>query len=294
MWNPPVRTGVLIVLSGFLALGGLACSNNDSATPTNQTTPASPSPKPPTSPSPTPTVSSPQKTPTATKGGKNTAATATLAVKQTATPSVNFQRAVDIATGATNISKSAVSRDDWGLVVLQWQQAINWLKAVPANSSDHAIAQKKLGEYQKFLAEAKLRSTPPPSKVSESGDSNPAFFSIPIKGRSGGTPIVEVTFNGKRKDEMLFDTGATGTLITLETAYALQLKKVGFANVGIADGSVVRVPVAIVKSIGVDGHFKKNLKVWVAEAMPIGLLGQDFFEGYDVTIKENIIEFRRR
>jgi len=294
MWNPPVRTGILIVLSGFLALGNLACSNNDSATPTSQTTPVAPSPKPLTSPSPTPTVSSPQKTPTATKGGKNRAATATLAVKQPAPPSVNFQRAVDIATGATNISKSAVSRDDWGLVALQWQQAINWLKAVPATSSDHVIAQKKLGEYQKFLAEAKLRSTPPPTEVSESGDINPVFFSIPIKGREYGIPIVEVTFNGKRKDEMLFDTGASKTLITLETAYALQLRRVGFANIGIADGSVVRVPVVIVKSIGVDGHFKKDLEVSVAEAMSIGLLGQDFFEGYDVAIKENIIEFRRR
>jgi hypothetical protein len=26
----------------------------------------------------------------------------------------------------------------------------------------------------------------------------------------------------------------------------------------------------------------------------MGLLGQDFFEGYDISIKENLIEFRRR
>jgi aspartyl protease family protein len=44
-----------------------------------------------------------------------------------------------------------------------------------------------------------------------------------------------------------------------------------------------------------DGRLKRNITVAVAPpAMPIGLLGQDFYEGYDISIKADVIEFRRR
>jgi aspartyl protease family protein len=94
---------------------------------------------------------------------------------------------------------------------------------------------------------------------------------------------------------MLFDTGATNTLITLSAAASLDLKPVGSMNVTIADGSVVQVPVAEINAIEIDGRIKKKLKVAVAPpSMPIGLLGHDFFEGYDISIKEDVIEFSRR
>ncbi|MHC5830812.1 MAG: retroviral-like aspartic protease family protein, partial [Nostoc sp.] len=47
-----------------------------------------------------------------------------------------------------------------------------------------------------------------------------AVFTAPIKRRIGGTPIVEVTFNGQQKFEMIVDTGASGTVITQEMADA--------------------------------------------------------------------------
>jgi aspartyl protease family protein len=94
---------------------------------------------------------------------------------------------------------------------------------------------------------------------------------------------------------MLFDTGATGTLITLPMAQALRLKAVGLAKVGVADGATVLLPVAMLKSLEVDGRLKRNMRVWVSQGLgEMGLLGQDFFEGYDISIKENVIEFRRR
>jgi aspartyl protease family protein len=94
---------------------------------------------------------------------------------------------------------------------------------------------------------------------------------------------------------MLFDTGATGTLITLPMAQALRLKASGLKVVTVADGARVVIPFASVKSMESDGRLKRNILVGVAPpAMPIGLLGQDFFEGYDISIKENLIEFRRR
>jgi predicted aspartyl protease len=200
---------------------------------------------------------------------------------------------MDIATGASTISKSAVSRDDWKLVVNSWQQAINLLKQVPTSSPQHAIAQKKLPQYQRFLGEAKEKAAPLMKKTTQ-GDINPQFFSIPIKGRRGGTPIIEVTFNGSRTFEMLFDTGANVTLIPQEIAYSLQLKPQGFTQVTVADGAAVVVSKTTLKSLEIDGRIKRNMSVVVAPpAMEEGLLGQDFYEGYDVSIKENIIEFRK-
>jgi predicted aspartyl protease len=205
-----------------------------------------------------------------------------------------YDRAIDIATGATTISKSAVSRQDWSLVASQWQQAISLMKTVPTSSKQHINAQSKVTQYQRFLTEAKEKATPP-AKKPQQGDTNPQFFSVPIKGRAGGTPIVEVTIDGTQTFEMLFDTGATGTLITLGMAKALRLKPVGVTKSVIADGSVVTLPVVILKSIEIDGRLKRKVPVSVAPpAMPIGLLGQNFYEGYDISIKEDIIEFRRR
>ena len=201
---------------------------------------------------------------------------------------------MDMAVGAVSISKSAVSRDDWKLVANSWQQAVNLLKEVPATSPQHAIAAKKLPQYQRFMAEAKEKSAPALQKTAR-GDVLPKFFSVPIKGRNHGTPIIEVTFNGTRKFEMLFDTGATVTLITREIAYSLQLKPQGLAKVTVADGAEVVVAKTILKSLEIDGHIKKNMPVVVAPpAMEEGLLGQDFYEGYDIAIKENVIEFRKQ
>ena len=296
MWKPYLRTGTLIVLSGILALGSFACGsdtaeNSSPESPAATPVPASPSPA--ESPSPKPTASPGNKATKTTKTQANKSLTA-KEPKKPLTKSVNYERGLDIATGAMNISKSAVSRDDWNLVASQWQQAISWMKAVPASSSQHATAQKKVSEYQGLLADAKLRATPPPKKTTP-GDISPQFFTVPIVERVLGIPVVEVTFNGTRKFEMLFDTGASGTVITLPMAQALRLKAEGLTKVGVADGATVILPVTSVKSMEVDGRLKRNLRVVVSPGLDeMGLLGQDFFEGYDISIKENVIEFRRR
>ena len=205
----------------------------------------------------------------------------------------SYQKATDIAAGAITISKSAVSREDWSLVASRWQDAVKLLKTVPSSSRQYKTAQKKLTEYQDYLANAKLRAAPLPKK-SCSRDTNPQFFSIPIKGRAGGTPIVEVAFNDRTFD-MLFDTGATHTLVTRSIAATLSLPIIGTSRMTIANGSTVTLPIALVKSQGVDGRVRVKVPVAVAPpAMPIGLLGQDFSKGYDVAIKEDAIEFRRR
>lgn len=304
MWSNLLNRSALIVLLSSLVLMNTACSKSEpesTASPTPSTGKTVATPPSPTSGS-KPTA---QTSPSSNSSPGKTVAVATNTTKpqkiqDPPLPPVdpnapdNYQEAIDIATGAVAISQSAVSRDDWKLVATQWQEAINLLKKVPSGSKNHKNAQSKLGQYQNLLADAKTRSTPPPPQKPALTDIKPKFFSVPIKGNVGGIPIVEVTFNGKSFD-MLFDTGATNTLITLEIATALGLKPIGVQYTKIADGSVVRLPVVNIDKVEVDGRLKRKLKVAVAgPSMPIGLLGHDFYEGYDIYIKDDVIEFRLR
>lgn len=275
MWIASSKAVSHIVISGILLFGSVACNS----TPDTATTPASPVVK----------VTTPK------PAAKNTVKTvASLSAAAPTKPDNSYEQAIDIAAGAATITKSAVSREDWALVVSQWQQAIRLIKSVPKSNQKRGDAQKKLAQYQSFLADAKERAAPPPNKNTP-GDINPQFFSVPIKARAGGTPVVEVIFDGTQKFDMIFDTGATSTLITETMARTLKLKPVGFTPKAVADGAVVLLPYAFVKSIETDGRLKRKSEVAIAPpAMPIGLLGQDFFAGYDIAIKENVIEFRKR
>ena len=120
------------------------------------------------------------------------------------------------------------------------------------------------------------------------------IYRIPIKRRSGMTPIIDVTFNGQKTFEMIVDTGASGTLITQSMANALQLEPSGTLRASIADGSIIDLKTSQVKSIGVGGAMVNNVRVAIAPKAEVGLLGHDFFSNYDVKIKENSVEFYRR
>jgi predicted aspartyl protease len=280
MWKPFRKTGTWILLSGILTLGSVACNGDTPDNPPSQQARQVPKPQALPSPAPQrrpkPIVSLPKQNPPPT--------------------SDTYAQAIDIASGAVSISQSAVCRDDWQLVAKHWQEAINLLKAVPASSPNQANVKQKLLVYQRYLTTAQQKAAPPPKPQPPlSPAANKAFFKAPIKRLRGGTPVIEVTFNGNQKFEMLLDTGASGTLLTPPMAYALGLKPVGVTNGTVADGATVQLPVAYVKSMEIDGRVMKKVLVAIAPASKeIGLLGQDFFEGYDITIKQDLIEFRRR
>lgn len=275
------RRSTSIILFSTLALVNItACSDNKAANLPNQTENSAPT-------APVASAAEPPVKP------KQPVASPSAQQPQSSKAPDTYQHAIDIASGAITISKSAISRDDWRLVASQWQKAIELLKVVPASSRRYKTAQNKLNEYQGYLADAKLKATPRSSKPC-AGETNPEFFSVPIKGRLGGTPIVEVTIN-EQKFDMFFDTGASKTLITLPMAYALKLPAVGIGKMRIANGSVVVLPIALVKSQEIDGRFRMDVPVAVAlRGANFGLLGQDFYTGYDIAIKENAIEFRRQ
>jgi predicted aspartyl protease len=121
----------------------------------------------------------------------------------------------------------------------------------------------------------------------------PPVYSAPIKRRLGGTPIIEVTFNGIQRFEMILDTGASGTVITQRMAIALGVVPVTKAKANTASSKAVEFPVGYVDSMEVGGVKTRQLPVAIAGTeLDTGLLGHDFFGNYDITIKRNIVEFR--
>jgi predicted aspartyl protease len=123
---------------------------------------------------------------------------------------------------------------------------------------------------------------------------NKSVFRAPIKRLSGKAPVIDVTFNGSRKFEMIVDTGADSTLITKSMARALKLPIIGNERFGLANGSIVTMPIGRLASIAVDGAVLRNVQVAIADDMDAGLLGHDFFGNYDVQIKKDMVEFRKR
>lgn len=232
----------------------------------------------------------------------------------------SYQRAIARASSAYTISQSAQSQDDWRLVASRWQQAIDLMASVPATSTNHAIAQRKLPEYRRNLTYAQQQANRPTSTtntgrvvvtppvggaqggtpvsaapIAPSGPVGNGVFRVPITRRMGGTPVVNVTFNGTQTYEMIVDTGASGTLITQAMASALGVTSVGQVRVDTASARDVAFPLGYVNSIEVGGAIATDVVVAVAGPdLSIGLLGHDFFGNFDVTIRQNEVEFRAR
>ncbi|MEM8642270.1 MAG: retropepsin-like aspartic protease [Cyanobacteria bacterium P01_G01_bin.54] len=136
----------------------------------------------------------------------------------------------------------------------------------------------------------------------EAGDTAPVgeVYTIPIVGRSGGIPIVEVTFNGQTF-LMLFDTGASVTFILAEMAAAIEPRQVDEGFAVVADGRVIPTIIAEVDTLAV-GDLTINNAIVTYDVNPsgegaldgMGLLGQNVYGDYDVLIGQDTIELRQR
>ncbi|WP_009634189.1 retropepsin-like aspartic protease family protein [Synechocystis sp. PCC 7509] len=272
----------LILLTGILGLIGTACNSFDTSnsSPPKQNTPV---------------VIKKSPLPQATK------------LPSSPVETDRFEMALDKAYGALTISQSAQGAEDWRLIALQWSEAIALMKTVPVRSPYKAIAQKKIIQYQQNLNYAQqqaIRPIVPPAPVvaimpmaSEPPILTPSgVFQAVIKSRHGGTPVIDVTFNGGTQFEMIVDTGASGTVITQQMAAVLGVVPIGRATANTASDRNVEFSIGKVNSIEVGGAIVKNVPVAIAPTanLDIGLLGQDFFSNYDVTIKRDVVEFRPR
>ena len=126
--------------------------------------------------------------------------------------------------------------------------------------------------------------------------STPGVFQIPIKRRAGRIPVVDVTFNdrnGRQSFEMLLDTGASATTLSPKMAKALGIKADEFIPLATA-GGIIQAPKGRVALAQAGGVRVEDMVVVISPSLSIGLLGQNFFGKYDMTIKANVIEFRSR
>ncbi|WP_239112221.1 TIGR02281 family clan AA aspartic protease [Halomicronema sp. CCY15110] len=199
-----------------------------------------------------------------------------------------FREAVTRAESAVAIGQSAQSPDDWQLAASRWQQAVQYMQQVPTDDPNHATAQQKVKEYGQNLTLAEQQAAgkaPTQAQPTTSDRPSGLVASIPIVETMGGTPVVPVKLQGNRSTQeftMLFDTGASGTLITQEMASAIGVVVTGEALVTVADGRQVQIPVGYVSSITVGELVVQN--VWVAIGGDVGLLGQDVYGEYGISI----------
>jgi predicted aspartyl protease len=207
------------------------------------------------------------------------------------------QLALDKAASAELISQSAQSASDWQLVDIQWQQAIELLSAAPSASQSCKLAKTKIAQYQRNQAGRKKQDAcrDATCRVSTPGVLSAAeVFRAPIKRRIAGTAVIEVIFNGKHTFEMIVDTGASGTVITPQMADKLGVVPQGALVVDTPSAKGVKFSTGRVNSIEVAGAAVSNVRVAIAPQLDMGLLGQDFFSHYDVTFKQDVVEFHNR
>lgn len=288
---------VALVLSSTLALVGSACSNQQVQRVNSSRTRSQPS-------TALQATSVPESSPQ----------------KSTSRPN-QYEQALDKASGAYTISQSAQSADDWQLVASVWQDAIALMQALPHNSPYNAIAKTKIAEYRQHLVYAqqqanrtiehnrdRVTTSIPKSPALEQSfplevevtpgiaAPNQVVYQAAIERRVGGTPVIKVTVNGDRQFDMIVDTGASGTVLTQQTANTLGLVPVAKAKANTASAKAVEFPIGYVDSIDVDGAIVRDVPVAIApdSVLETGLLGHDFFGNYDVTIKRDVVEFRPR
>jgi hypothetical protein len=138
-------------------------------------------------------------------------------------------------------------------------------------------------------------SSPSPSASALRADTDPTVFVAPIVARAGGTPVINVTFNNSAVFPMIVDTGASGTLITADMAAILGVEPAGEARVDTASQRNLRLPLGYVQTMEVEGAIATDLLVAIAgPELDLGLLGHDFFGDYDITVRQDVVEFRER
>jgi clan AA aspartic protease (TIGR02281 family) len=212
-----------------------------------------------------------------------------------------YQQALNRADAANAIGQSATSKDDWSLVAHNLAESVQMLKSIEPNSAQHILAAKVLPKYEQQLDSAKRKAVNFVSKSAQPAVTSTQAavlpqresFSIPILKKLSGVPVVEVTMDGQ-KVPMLLDTGASHTLITQSVANRLKVEVEGSSQSETANGTAT-FDVGTIDRIKFGTAEVRDIRVAIGQDdLPYGLLGHDVYDGYDITFKENSIEFRKR
>ncbi len=222
--------------------------------------------------------------------------------------STAYRDGINLASSAHSLSQTAISPDDWSLIASRWQQASDQLKQIEAQDKNYAIAQQKVNEYARNANQATAQlvalqqsmnapmpvrrppvtTTSLPTAINESNPSN--TIKVPVVRRLHGTPVVEVLFNGERRYEMILDTGASRTLITRQMADELGIVATERMVAATASDSEVTFELGQMRSMSVGDIMLQNARVSIGDSINVGLLGNDFLQGYDVTIRAEAVE----
>lgn len=132
------------------------------------------------------------------------------------------------------------------------------------------------------------------TKLQRQKDAAERVIRVPIQQLSGGTPVIEVLFNGCVPFNMVLDTGAGMTCLTQEMARLLNIIPTGTKRFRMADGWITEDPVGIVRSVSVDRAQVENLEVAISPHAPEGLLGQNYLWRYDIRILQSEVELHLR
>jgi aspartyl protease family protein len=214
------------------------------------------------------------------------------------------------AAAAKTIAASAVSAADWSLAMQNVQEAIATIESMSPQDVDYSAAREALPEMRALLDKARGKAQQPAvsQQVANNPASNPARenatpqpeiddrrFEVPIVGKVGGIPIVEVTFNGSDRIAMLMDTGASSTMLPSAIADRLNLSYLRTEVPIHTAGGTTNFRVAKLKTIAIGKIERTNIPIAVGNnGLPYGLLGHDIYDGYDITFRSDKIVFERR
>ncbi|NCJ05761.1 TIGR02281 family clan AA aspartic protease [Synechococcales cyanobacterium C] len=177
----------------------------------------------------------------------------------------------------------------------QWHQAIQIVDQLLQVSPNQRTA---LQAYRTRLVSLQQsgyrRPTPPPTQALVNAQ---GVRQVPIKRRLGGTAVIDVKFNHRLVTEMMVDSGASLTVLTRATAQALGITPAHIVDrivVSTANGPT-ELPIVYVNAIEIAGLRRSQIPVAVGgPTLDIGLLGQDFLAHYDVSLRQESIEFHPR
>lgn len=169
------------------------------------------------------------------------------------------------------------------------------LSEIPVNAQEYpgCFIRERSGNVEN-LTQSVCGLFPTTTTPLSANPTTPGVFQIPIKRREGGVPVIDVNFNGQNTFEMLLDTGASGVVITPAMANALKVQTYRSLPINTVSDRLVNQEFGRVDSINVGGLQMSNVEVSISPVLEIGLLGQGFFGSYDITIKQDVIEFRAR
>ncbi|MGK7924376.1 MAG: TIGR02281 family clan AA aspartic protease [Spirulina sp.] len=224
---------------------------------------------------------------------------------------------LNLAFSASSRSQSLNEALQSAICAQDWQGALQTLQEIERIAPEHAA---RLTTYQSRLQNLAARgvynpewdcrgggslpTSPAPAPVAPPSAPIPVsrgrVFRVPIKEVRGGTPVVDVTFNGRETFQMLFDTGATTTMILPSMAARLNLPILDTVDVTVADGRRVKSYVSRLNSLKVGDLQIEDVIVTFSPRSDerslegMGLLGQNVFQKYDILLKQDEIELHER